>query len=192
MGEAADTRDSIAADLGRRVKTIRNRRGLSLRDVAAVAQVSPSLLGQIERGEASPSLLSLVAISDALGTTAGALLDGDSPESRSGIVTRKAERRIVDAEFCRREYLMNPHDQLAEVAEFHVPPGGYSRHQLAGHSGRDYGIVTAGTLVVELGNESFELNEGDYIAFDGSTPHRMRNPGETAARAYWVVVHTER
>lgn len=191
MADSAFDRNSIAEDLGRRVKAIRNRQGLSLRDVAAVASVSPSLLGQIERGEASPSLLSLVAISDALGTTAGALLDGDATEV-SDIVTRKADRRIMDAEFCRREYLMSPKDRLAEVAEFFVPVGGYTRRQLASHSGRDYGIVTAGTIVVEIGDEAFELFEGDFISFDGSVPHRLRNSGDVPARAHWVVIHADR
>lgn len=188
-----DERSLIAQDLGRRVKAVRTRVGLSLRDVAKKAQVSASLLGQVERGEASPSLLSLVAIADALGTTAGALLDGGTGASTMPhLVTKRDERRVVAAEFCRREYLMDPHDPLAEVAEFEVPPGGYSRTELAAHSGRDYGIITKGTLTVELEDDAHELREGDYIAFDGATPHRVVNNGDSVARAYWLVVHKER
>jgi quercetin dioxygenase-like cupin family protein len=47
-------------------------------------------------------------------------------------------------------------------------------------------------LTVELGDDKYELDEGDYIAFEGSTPHRVVNNGESVARAYWLVVHKER
>jgi mannose-6-phosphate isomerase-like protein (cupin superfamily) len=124
--------------------------------------------------------------------TPGSLLDDDSAAQGSDIVTPKKRRRVVEADFCRREYMMSPRDRTVEVAEFLIPPGGYTRDQLAAHSGRDYGIVTSGKLVVELGSESFELGPGDYIAFDGGTPHRVCNPGRTPARAYWFVTHTDR
>ena len=53
-------------DLGEKLRTIRLDQNLSLRELAAKAEVSPSLLSQIENGKANPSVRSLYSIADAL------------------------------------------------------------------------------------------------------------------------------
>jgi len=182
---------SVTAGLGARIKTLRLERDLSLRTVAAQAQVSPSLLSQIERGEASPSLISLVAIADALDVRPGRLLDDDgADEPAPSPVVRRAERRVVDDALCRREYLMHLDDPYLEVAELIVAPGGESRPRLAHHSGRDYGVVITGEIVIEFENGRSEtLKRGDYIAFDAEIPHRAVNRSSRGARVLWIIAH---
>ena len=169
--------NTVASALGGRLRAVRLERGLSLRAVAAAAQVSPSLLSQIERGEASPSLVSLVAIADALVVRPGVLLEDDTAayETTSPVV-RRNQRRVIDDELCRREYLMHLDDPLLEVAELIVAPGGQSRPRLARHSGRDYGVVMTGEIVVEFEGRSETLKRGDYIAFDARPPPPHRQP----------------
>ena len=180
----------VTETVGRRVRTIRGERGLSARTVAAAAQISPSLLSGIERGIASPSLVSLVAIAEALGVRPGELLERDD-EAMAGAsnVIRKEERRVIDDRRCRREYLMHVDDPYLEVAELLLPPGGASRPALARHSGRDYAIVLTGSATVELGDASEVLSEGDYIAFDSDTPHRVVNNSTEESRLIWIVAY---
>lgn len=180
----------VTESVGRRVRTIRGERGLSARTVAAAAQISPSLLSGIERGTASPSLVSLVAIAEALGVRPGQLLERDD-EATVGVsnVVRKGERRVIDDRRCRREYLMHVDDPYLEVAELLLPPGGASRPALARHSGRDYAIVLTGTATVELGDASEVLSEGDYIAFDSDAPHRVVNNSTEESRLIWIVAY---
>jgi transcriptional regulator with XRE-family HTH domain len=181
---------SLTAALGGRIRALRLERGLSLRTVASAAQVSPSLLSQIERGEASPSLVSLVAIADALVVRPGVLLeDGADGEASASPVVRREQRRVIDDEQCRREYLMHLDDPYLEVAELIVAPGGHSRPQLARHSGRDYGVVTQGELVVEFEGRSERLRRGDYIAFEAELPHRIVNQSAKTARVLWIIAH---
>jgi transcriptional regulator with XRE-family HTH domain len=182
---------SVTAGLGARIKALRAERGLSLRSVAAEAQVSPSLLSQIERGEASPSLISLVAIADALDVRPGRLLEEDTADAPApSPVVRREERRVVDDERCRREYLMHLDDPYLEVAELIVAPGGASRPELAHHSGRDYGVVITGEIVIEFEDGRAEtLKRGDYIAFDAEIPHRAVNRSGRQARVLWIIAH---
>lgn len=180
--------NAVSETLSRRIRELREKRGMSLRVVASKAQVSPSLLSQIERGQASPSLVSLVAIADALGVRPGGLLDDDQSPSRSPVV-RRSERRVVDDPRCRREYLMHIDDPLLEMAELHLPPGGSTRPKLAAHSGRDYGYVLEGEATVELSSGSHVLAAGDFIAFDASEPHRLLNRSEQPLRAVWIIAH---
>lgn len=182
---------SVTAGLGARIKALRLDRDLSLRSVAAQAQVSPSLLSQIERGEASPSLISLVAIADALDVRPGRLLDDEAAgEPVPSPVVRREERRVVDDARCRREYLMHLDDPYLEVAELIVAPGGESRPHLAHHSGRDYGVVITGEIVIEFDDGGSEtLRRGDYIAFDAEIPHRAVNRSSRLARVLWIIAH---
>jgi transcriptional regulator with XRE-family HTH domain len=53
-------------DLGEKLRAARASRNLSLRELAAKAEVSASLLSQIENGRANPSVRSLHSIADAL------------------------------------------------------------------------------------------------------------------------------
>lgn len=182
--------NSVTAGLGARVRSLRLERGLSLRTVAAAAQVSPSLLSQIERGEASPSLVSLVAIADALVVRPGVLLDeSGGGGGDSSPVIRRDERRVIDDEMCRREYLMHLDDPYLEVAELVVAPGGCSRPLLAKHSGRDYGVVINGQIVVEFEGRTETLRTGDYIAFDADQAHRIVNESKREARVLWIIAH---
>jgi transcriptional regulator with XRE-family HTH domain len=181
---------SVTAALGGRIRTLRLERGLSLRTVASAAQVSPSLLSQIERGEASPSLISLVAIADALVVRPGVLLEDDASNvATASPVVRRSERRVVDDELCRREYLMHLDDPYLEVAELIVAPGGQSRPRLAKHSGRDYGVVITGEIVVEFEGRSETLRGGDYIAFDAKHAHRIVNRSRKPSRVLWIIAH---
>lgn len=183
---------NVSAVLGERLRTVRARRNLSLRSVARRAHVSASLLSQIERGEANPSLVSLVAIAEALGVRPGTLLDDEQSGFAESPVVRRDERRIIEAAFGRREYLMHLDDPLLEVAELILPPGGYSRPGLAAHSGRDYGLVLSGSVEVRTEIEAFTLGEGDYIAFDSSIPHRVLNDSDEPARILWIIAHDRR
>jgi transcriptional regulator with XRE-family HTH domain len=180
---------SVTDSLGTRIKALRLQRGLTLRGVAKTAQISPSLLSQIERGEASPSLVSLVAIADALVVRPGVLLDDASSSESSSPVVRRDERHVIDDEMCRREYLMHLDDPYLEVAELLLAPGGASRPGLASHSGRDYGVVIEGSITVEFEDGKEHLGEGDYVAFDAVRAHRIVNTSDTLARVLWIIAH---
>jgi len=182
----------VGSGLGARIHEIRRRRAMTLRSVAAKAQISPSLLSQIERGTARPSLVSLVAIADALVVRPGELLDYSAESSPPNPVVRRAERRVIDDPTCRREYLMHRDDPYLEVAELLLAPGGASRPSLAAHSGRDYGIVLEGRVCVERVSGRDHLEPGDYIAFDAEEPHRIVNESDNPARILWVIAHDAR
>ncbi|MDO8188356.1 cupin domain-containing protein [Conexibacter sp. JD483] len=56
------------------------------------------------------------------------------------------------------------------------------------HAGHEYGTVLDGRLGVTVGFDTYELEPGDSISFESSTPHRLYNAGDEPAVAIWVVV----
>ena len=59
------------------------------------------------------------------------------------------------------------------------------------HHGREYGYVISGTLYIQIGFREYELDPGDSIAFDSTTPHRLFNTGDVPVHAIWFVVGRE-
>ncbi len=79
-------------DLGARIRALRLRQGLTLRELAARAGVTESFLSQVERGVASPSIASVQRIARALGHSIARLFSEDEP---TGSLVREGERRRV-------------------------------------------------------------------------------------------------
>lgn len=67
MASISETEAWQARAIGGKLRAIRQRRQLSLRDLAQKAEVSASMLSQIENGKAYPSVRSLYNIAAALG-----------------------------------------------------------------------------------------------------------------------------
>lgn len=109
-----------------------------------------------------------------------------------GVVQRGCDRRIIDlASGVRWERLTPAADDRTDFLEVIYSPGGHStdeRRPLR-HEGREYGLILSGTLRASVGFETYELNAGDSIVFDSSTPHEYWNTTDDNVHAVWVVVH---
>ncbi len=93
----------------------------------------------------------------------------------------------------RWERLTASHDPRVEFLYCTYPVGGEScpPDALMTHSGSEYGIVLEGRLGATVGEESYELDPGDSIAFDSRTPHRLWAIGDEKVFAIWTVVGRE-
>src|SRR5258706_2924206 len=91
------------AQVGRRVRALREARGLSLRDLAERCGVSAPMLSQVERGDTSPSIVVASKIAAGLGLSLSQLLRLD--EGTHVAVRTKAERHVVRREGHRVEEL---------------------------------------------------------------------------------------
>ena len=79
-------------------------------------------------------------------------------------------------------------EQGAEFLEINYAPGAMSGASMSHHEGREFGLILEGEFVVELGFESYTLQEGDSIIFESTVPHRLINKSNRPMRAVWVVL----
>ena len=188
------------AKVGSRLREERERRGISLRELARRVGVSPSLVSQIELDRVNPSVSTLYALVTDLGMTMGDVFGDNEREmprpsapalDHDGLVTLPDTRRIIDLASGVRWERLTPHSD-PEIEFLHVvyPVGGEScpADALLAHGGREYGYVTSGTLGVRVGFDDYELGPGGSIAFDSSSPHRLWTIGDEPVEAIWVVV----
>jgi len=197
---AATERSFESSKVGSRLRQERERRGMSLRELARRVGVSPSLVSQIELDRVNPSVSTLYALVSELGMTMSDVF-GDGvqtapPVRRSngdddGLVTHPDARRVINlASGVRWERLTPRNDPDVEFLHVMYPVGAEScpDDALVTHGGREYGYVTSGTLGVRVGFDEYELGPGTSIAFDSSSPHRLWTIGDEPARAVWLVI----
>jgi len=60
------------------------------------------------------------------------------------------------------------------------------------YEGEEFGLVLEGKLKVQIGKESYALEQGDSISFDSLTPHRFKNIGDDKAKVLWVIFSPRR
>ena len=163
------------AALGRRIRSARTRRGLSAAELANLAGVSKSLVSQIERGIAAPSIDTVRRLASALELPVFSLF---MEEPDAGMVVRRADRRVVryPGSRARREVLSPTLGGRMVLLWVTFPPGDEDGHEPVHHVGEEGVVVVRGTLEVSLGQQRVLLEAGDSMTFDSEVPHTFRNP----------------
>ena len=208
-GYAAEQAAPGDDSLGGRLRAERERRGLTLRELARRLEVSPSLVSQIETGKTQPSVRTLYAIVSELGVSFDELfappggkgvaekaapsaeVEEMKPAAGYGRVQRRDDRALIDlGSGVRWERLTTWNDRDLEFLYAIYEAGGSSSPDgsLMRHQGREFGIVLTGELGVKVGFEDYVLGPGDSIAFDSSIPHRLHNDGDEVVNAIWIVL----
>lgn len=184
--------------LGQRIREARLARGMSLRETAAQAGISPSLLSQVETGKVQPSVSTLYAVVTCLDLSIDEILD-HRPSADPGPRPRPGDpvQRAVDAPAIRMENGVTWHGLAVMRASDHVDgvratyaPGAASSldDSHMRHAGVEYGFLISGELTLKLDFESYVLRAGDSFCFDSMRPHFYVNHTDEEATGVWYVV----
>lgn len=186
-------------NLGQTVREARTRLGLSQRQLAERAGLSSGMLCLIERGEANPSVQSLIGLAGALDMPLASFFSDPGDEQAVGTAEsahQAPSRRMVLPASMRPVLALEggvtwsrltpgPEEGL-EFREVRYEPGACSSPRPLTHSGREWGLVLEGELTLELGPERLVLRPGDSVVFDSQIPHRTLNLGSEPMRGVWV------
>ncbi len=183
--------DEISGQLSQRVRALRKERGWSLDSLSAACGVSRSMLSQIERGEANPTLAVTVRISQAFGIALGELVE--APVSTSSIEVIRAEDRTFhyrsDAE-CRIRTLSPLHlEKDVEFYEVLLHNGGKLKSAPHFKGTREFLTVEKGKIELQSGDDSTLLGPGDSASYRVDVPHTIANAGRGEAVLFLVVIY---
>jgi transcriptional regulator with XRE-family HTH domain len=176
--------------IGARLKHARLVAHLRLKDLAAKAGCSESMLSKIENERAIPSLTTLHRLCKALNLSVSTLLSSERadpwtimrPEQRTTIGHAKA----VGSEGVLAEVLVpSAKGRLLEGFLVVIEPNGHTGGTLQ-HKGEEVGFVVEGQLELTINGEIHLLKTGDSFYFPSHLPHAYRNPGKTRMRAVWI------
>ena len=178
--------DEVSA-LGARVRELRQQRWMTLRDLAAAAGVSPSLVSQFERGQANVSVGVLRRIAQALGLATADLFDA-GPGTAHQLVRRR-ERPKLPAGPGTWKYLVSAAPaKYVEVYTAEIQSGGLTSDEPYAHgSSQEILLVLRGQVTCQVGDTSFEMFEGDSVEYRTDVPHRAVNTSSEPAEVLWVI-----
>ena len=185
---------------------------MTARELARRVDCSPSLISQVERGRAVPSVSTLWALVTALrismdrlfdpaqegvaseGDSASATADGAAAAPAGPVLRRYARPRITLERGVMWERLTAAAEKDMEFLEVCYPVGQSvpeAEHAIQ-HTGQEYAVIIEGALSTQIGFEQYVLEEGDSLTFDSAIPHRFWNAGTVPARAIWVILNRSR
>ncbi len=188
--------------IGCALHNIRERKGISMTDLARQIHVSRSLISQIEKGKSKPSLDTLEVICGALGCSLSDLfqmLEHDIvPEEifrEEEIIVRKNRRKVsqLPGSPNRFETLTPPGDGGLEFfVSVMAPYSSECTQYVFRHPGKEYVCVIKGQVELFLGKQRFLLDQGDSACFDSSIKHYYRNYKAEDAEMLCVATPIER
>jgi transcriptional regulator with XRE-family HTH domain len=167
--------------VGEKIKVLRERKGLSLKDLADSTGFSTALLSQMENHLVSPSLGTMIKLARAMGVKVGDFL-GET-EGEPFTIVRKDERKNV-SRFASKDGVkygysyeslgFDKKDRHMEPFIVTLEPATVKAMKTSVHEGEEFIFVLEGEMEVILGNHTDVLYPGDSIYYDSTIPHRVQ------------------
>ena len=174
---------------GGKIKEVRESQGMTLKELAQNMDVSPSLLSQIENNKVSPSIDTLLNLTDILDIDPEYLFR-DFRKKRKVQIVHKDERDNLTLGKVRYELLTPPlegDEYAVETLVLKIAPGGEKGSDQFGHPGKEMGIILEGQANLLYGTDEYKLVKGDSLSFSSSVPHRLVNSGKGEFKAIWII-----
>jgi transcriptional regulator with XRE-family HTH domain len=183
--------ESINRHLGSRVKHLRAARAWSLEALAHASGVSRSMLSQIEREAANPTLAVTLRIARAFGLALGELLE--MPGAASAVTVIRADDHTYhyrSDKDCRIRTLSPLNlEKDVEFYEIRLQSGGALRSSPHFEGTREFLTVQKGRVRVESAGDAEELNPGDSASYRADVPHAIINAGNGEAIVFLIDIY---
>ena len=183
--------DSASKMLCERVTELRQRNSFTLEQLATASGVSRSMLSQIERGQANPTLAVTFRIAQVFGMTIGELVDDPAASSNIEIVHGNDPNNLFRAdEVCQIRTLSPLHmEKSVEFYELVIQPGAALDSAPHFDGTREMFTVTAGVAKLSAGQTDCELTIGDTANYRADLNHTISNDGTSELKGYLVVTY---
>ncbi len=187
----AQPAEAVSEHLCRRLKQLRLGRGWSLDALSKACGVSRSMLSQIERNQANPTLVVMFRIARAFGMPLGQLVEAPGATPSVDVIRAgdRAYHYRSDRD-CQIRTLSPLHlEKDVEFYEVTLQPGGVLRSSPHFEGTREFLTVQKGALRVESAGDAEDLHPGDSASYRADVPHAIVNTGRSAAVVFLVDIY---
>lgn len=164
--------------IGNKLKDIRNKRNLSLDEMAKLTGVSKAMLGQIERGQSNPTVSTLWKIATGLKVSFSLFIDENQDDLKT--ICQNNITPILEDNGKMRLYPIFPFDANKgfEIFTIELEPG--CDHISVPHNDgvEEYIIVTEGQIEMNINDKKFILQKGNSMKFMANKPHTYKNTSQ--------------
>lgn len=181
--------EEVNQNIGRKLKDLRQRNGLTQQELADRTELTKGFISQLERGQVSPSVVTLMDLIECLGSTPAEFFKEN--EKEQVVFGEKDYFTKEEENGCRREWLVPP-AQKFEMEPLRVEIGPHETlEEDKPHPGEEFGYVLAGKLNIYLGDKVYHVKAGESFYYRTGCSHRISNPGSRPARFLWISTPPE-
>jgi len=173
--------------VGRNLREIRSRQGLSLRALADISGLNINTLSLVENGKSSPSVSTLQQLAQALDVPITAFFE--TPAIEEPIVFTSANQRPETRFGSTQMQNLGKHFAGDKVQPFVVrlQPGMGSGDHMIVHTGCEFVYCLTGTIHYRIDQTDYRLSTGDSLLFESHLPHCWENTGNDTAEILLVL-----
>ena len=168
-------RDGVE-EIGKRIRILREEKGISLDELSNMTGFDVELLSNIENNIVQPQLGTVIRLSKALDSAFGRLISGIG--NRIYSITRKDEQKVVSRSTAKKgQKQVYIYKSLApEVKGRHmealiVQLEENPDKEVSVHDGEEFIYVLDGIVMLNIGEDTFDLEPGDSAYYLSTTPH---------------------
>jgi transcriptional regulator with XRE-family HTH domain len=179
-------------EVGAALQRLRLARGLTLEDLSRIAGVSKSMLSQIEREKANPTIAITWRLANALGVQIGELLsDVEKDVEMIKLVDAHETPTLPGAHAGYILRILGPMELAGkyEWYELTLAPGGELVSQPHDPGTTEHLTILHGSMELEVGSNKKKIKLGGTARYSADLHHEIRNPGKAEAKALLVVIH---
>ena len=165
-------------DVGERIIKIREEKDLTLEEISKMTGFDVTFLSKIENKEVQPQLGTMIKLSKALDSAFGRLVSGVGDKLYS--ITRKDERRTISRSTSKKSKKkvytyksLAPDVQGRHMEAFLVQLEEDPDKETSLHEGEEFIFVLDGEVILEIGEDKFELEPGDSAYYLSTTAHHI-------------------
>ena len=183
--------DALAEKLGKTVQRLRTADKMSLGDLSESSGVAKSMISQIEKNEANPSLATLSRLSQALGTSVQAMVstgnDGSALVQKTGIQDTpllKSEDGLCELRIIGSIDTV----QWVQWYDFRAQADGILESSPHPEGSIENLTILTGEVAVEVDGERWTAKTGETLRYKADRPHSISNIGGTPVHATMVNI----
>ncbi len=181
------------SNLGDKIRTLRKKLGMTQKELAEQVGLTPSFISQLEKNLISPSLDSLLKLSEKLNTQPIYFLtDGESGPLQK-MVTKPSERQDIHLQEMKgtdvklQLLVSDVINRRMEPYLLIMKEGAVINGHFYSHKGDEFAYVMEGELEVEIQDEKHLLRKGDSLYIGSTFPSKWANVGKGEAVLLWVL-----
>ncbi len=174
------------------IKSARENKKLTLDAAAKQTGVSRSMLAQIEKGDVNPTISILWKIANGYKVSFTSLMDN---HIRTPLIIRARDISPLtedDGKYLNYPAFPFQEDRLFETYRIRIEPDGFLLAQPHMAGTEEYITVFAGKVEICVGQETFQLEEGDSLRFKADAEHSYKNIGSTPAHLNMLIYYANK
>ena len=171
-------------EIGRKIKEIRLRRGLTQDELASRCELSKGYISQLENDISSPSIATLVDILNILGVTLQEFFT--EPKQEQVVFSQQDFFESANGEGVNTWLIPNSQKNEMEPIILTLPVGGKSDERYP-FEGEEFGYVLEGKLTIHAGDYTYKAKKGDAFYLSCDKEHFLENSGAKECRILWVT-----